>query len=83
MNGTTEKPSGVISVPLIVSGVRDWTKPHTLLRRIANTIRPRPAEESATPTMSSCGRRAALGACAICPRRSRIRITTTVSAANT
>ena len=27
---STEKPSGVISVPLIVSGVRDGTKPHTL-----------------------------------------------------
>ena len=83
MNGTGEKPSGVISVPSIVGGVRGWTKPHTLLRRIANTIRPRPAEESATPTTSSCGRRAAPGARAICPRRSRMTITTTVSAANT
>ena len=68
MNGTGEKPSGVISVPLIVGGVRGWTKPHTLLRRIANTTRPRPADESATPTMSSCGRRSAAGARAICPR---------------
>ena len=46
-------PSGVISVPLIVGGVRGLTNPHTLLRRIANTIRPRPLAESATPTMSS------------------------------
>ena len=73
----------LISVPSIVGGVRDWTKPHTLLRRIANTISPRPAEDRATPTMSSCGRRAARGAAAICPRSSRMPITTTVSAANT
>jgi hypothetical protein len=53
MNGTTEKPSDVISVPPIVRGVRGCTKPHTLLGRIANTTRPRPADESATPTMSS------------------------------
>ena len=80
MNGTGEKPSGVISVPSIVGGLRGCTKPHTLLRRIANTTRPRPAAESATPTMSSCGRRSAAGACAICRRTRRIRITTTVSA---
>ena len=83
MNGTTEKPSGLISVPLIVGDERGWTKPHTLLRRIANTTRPRPAEESATPTMSSCGRRSARGARASRPRSSRMKITTTVSAANT
>ena len=82
-NGTGEKPSGVISVPLISGGLRGWTKPQTLLRRIANTSRPRPAEESATPTTSSRGRRSAAGARAICPRRSRMPITTTVSAANT
>ena len=62
MKGTGEKPSGVISVPLIVGGVRGWTKPQTLLRRIANTIMPRPSAESATPTMSSCGVRSARGA---------------------
>ena len=83
MNGTTEKPSGVISVPPMVGDDRGWTKPQTLLRRIANTIRPRPLEDSATPTMSSCGRRWAAGARAICPRRNRMPITTTVSAANT
>ena len=83
MNGTTEKPSGVISVPPIVGGVRGWTKPQTLLRRIAKTIRPRPADDSTTPTMSSLGRRSAAGAWAIWPRRKRIAMTTTVSAANT
>ena len=46
MNGTGEKPSGVISVPLIVGGLRGCTNPHTLLRRIANTIRPRPPEKA-------------------------------------
>ena len=83
MNGTGEKPNGVISVPPISGGVRGCTKPHTLLRRIANTARPRPAAESATPTMSSRGRRSASGARAICPRSSRMPITTTVSPANT
>ena len=83
MNGTTEKPSGSISVPLIVSDERGFTKPHTLLRRIANTTSPRPAEERATPTMSSCGRRAGAAACASRPRSSKMKITTTVSAANT
>ena len=83
MNGTGEKPSGVISVPLISGGVRGWTKPHMLLTRIANTASPRPAAESATPTTSSRGRRSAMGARAICPRTSRMVITTTVSPANT
>ena len=83
MNGTTEKPKGVISVPLIVGAARGWTKPHTLLRRIANTARPNPAEERSTPTTSSCGRRSARGAGAICPRRSKMPMTTTVSEANT
>jgi hypothetical protein len=83
MNGTNEKPSGVISVPLIVGDVRGRTNPHMLLRRMANTIRPRPLEDKATPTTSSRGRRSAPGARAICPRTSRIAITTTVSAAKT
>ena len=83
MNGTAEKPSGVISVPPIVGGVRGWTKPHTLLRRIANTTMPSPHDDSATPTMSSRGRRAAAAARAICPRSRRITITTTVSPAKT
>ena len=83
MKGTGENPSGVISVPLIVGGVRGWTKPHTLLRRIANTMMPRPSAESATPTVSSCGVLAARAARAICPRSSRMPMTTTVSPANT
>ena len=83
MNGTTEKPSGVISVPPMVSGVRDFTKPQTLARRIASTMMPSPAEDSTTPTMSSRGTRSAAGARAICPRSRRITITTTVSAAKT
>ena len=65
MNGTGEKPSGVISVPPISGGLRGWTRPQTLLRRIASTASPSPAEESATPTMSSCGRRSGTGARAI------------------
>ena len=84
MNGTGEKPSGVISVPSIVGGVRGWTKPQTLLRRIARTIRPRPIDESADADEVEL--RPLLGApapAAIWPRRSRIAITTTVSAANT
>ena len=56
MNGTGEKPSGVISVPLIVGGVRGWTNPHVLLARIAKTIKPSPKDDRATPTMSSRGR---------------------------
>ena len=84
MNGTTEKPSGVISVPSIVGGVRGWTKPQTLLRRIANTTRPEPGrgERDADDVEP----RPPLGARA--PARSgraasRITITTTVSAAKT
>jgi hypothetical protein len=41
------------------------------------------ARRQRTPTTSSCGRRSGPGARAICPRRSRIAITTTVSPANT
>ena len=72
-NGTGEKLSGVISVPLMVGGVRGLTNPHTLLRRIANTIRPSPLDDSATPTMSRL--RAPLGdrePRGICPRNSRM-----------
>ena len=83
MNGTTEKPSGVISVPPIVSAPRGWISPHWPLCRIASTISPSPAADSSTPTTSSCGRRSDTGARAICPRTSRMTITTTVSPANT
>jgi hypothetical protein len=53
--GTTEKPKGVISVPPIVSAPIGLKRPHVLILRIAKTVSPSPAADSAAPTPSSYG----------------------------
>ena len=83
-NGTAEKPNGVISSPPIVSAPRGSISPHSLLLRMAKTTRPRPADESSTPTPSSRGRAVtAAGAARRCPRSASTPSTITTSAANT
>ena len=83
MKGTTEKPSGVISCPLIVGAASGFTNPHLLPIRIPKTASPRPATESTDPMTSSLGGCSAFGAWAICPRSRMITVTITVSPANT
>ena len=48
-NGTSEKPSGVISCPLIVGASIGLIQPQVLLFRIPNTISASATAESAAP----------------------------------
>jgi hypothetical protein len=73
----------VISLPLTTGGNFGTTHPQVLLCRIASTTRAKPTADSAAPTTSSFGLRAATGAGFIRFRNSRIPMTMTTSPAKT
>ena len=76
MNGTTEKPNGVISCPAIVSAPFGASQPKVLLFSTPRTISP-------SPRADSFGGLSSRGSNSICFRGTRMRISITTSPTKT